>query len=57
LRGLDLPQEAFAGLIRLFELARYSLYPLDDAARAAARAYLEQLTTHVEGKAGHAARC
>jgi hypothetical protein len=57
LRGLDLPQDAFAGLIRLFELARYSLHPLDDAARAAASAYLERLTTHVEGKAGHAARC
>jgi hypothetical protein len=55
LRGLDLPQDAFAGLIRLFELARYSLHPLDDAARAAARAHLERLTTHVEGKAVHAA--
>jgi hypothetical protein len=57
LRGLDLPQDAFAGLIRLFELARYSLHPLDDAARATASAHLERLTTHVEGKAGHAARC
>jgi hypothetical protein len=56
LRGLDLPQDAFAGLIRLFELARYSLHPLDDAARAAASAHLERLTTHVEGKAVHAAR-
>jgi Domain of unknown function (DUF4129) len=56
LRGLDLPQDAFAGLIRLFELARYSLHPLDDAERIAARAHLERLTTHVEGIAGHAAR-
>jgi Domain of unknown function (DUF4129) len=57
LRGLDLPQDAFAGLIRLFELARYSLHPLDDAARAEARAHLEQLTAHVEGKAIYAADC
>jgi hypothetical protein len=56
LRGLDLPHDAFAGLIRLFELARYSLHPLDDAARTAASAHLERLTTHVEGIAGHAAR-
>jgi hypothetical protein len=56
LRGLDLPQDAFAGLIRLFELARYSLHPLDDAARTAARAHLERLKTHVEGIAGHASR-
>jgi Domain of unknown function (DUF4129) len=55
LRGLDLPHDAFAGLIRLFELARYSLHPLDDAARAAARTHLEQLTAHVEGRALHAA--
>jgi hypothetical protein len=56
LRGLDLPHDAFAGLIRLFELARYSLHPLDDAARAAARAHLERLTAHVEGETVHAAR-
>jgi hypothetical protein len=56
LRGLDLPQDAFAGLIRLFELARYSLHPLDDAARASATAHLERLTTYVEGQAVHAAR-
>ena len=57
LRGLDLPEDAFAGLIRLFELARYSLHPLDEAARAAARAHLERLTAHAEGKAVHAPRC
>jgi Domain of unknown function (DUF4129) len=57
LRGLNLPQDAFAGLIRLFELARYSLHPLDDADRAAASAHLERLTAHVEGKAVHAPGC
>jgi Domain of unknown function (DUF4129) len=51
LRGLDLPMDAFAGLIRLFELARYSLHPLDDAARVAARGYLERLAAHMEGGA------
>jgi Domain of unknown function (DUF4129) len=56
LRGLDLPLEAFASLIRLFELARYSLHPLDDAARAAATSHLEQLTSHVEGGALRDAR-
>jgi hypothetical protein len=55
LRGLDLPHDAFVGLIRLFELARYSLHPLDDAARAAAIGYLEQLTAHMEGGAVRAA--
>jgi hypothetical protein len=55
LRGLDLPPDAFAGLIRLFELARYSVHPLDDAARAEARAHLERLTAHVEGSADRAA--
>jgi hypothetical protein len=53
LRGLDLPLDAFAGLIRLFELARYSLHPLDDGARAAATSYLERLTAHMEGEAVH----
>lgn len=57
LRDLNLPHDAFAGLIRLFELARYSLHPLDDADRAAASAHLERLTAHVEGKAVHAAGC
>jgi Domain of unknown function (DUF4129) len=55
LRGLDLPLEAFAGLIRLFELARYSLHPLDDTARVAATSYLERLTSHLEGEAVRAA--
>jgi Domain of unknown function (DUF4129) len=56
LRGLDLPLDAFAGLIRLFELARYSVHPLDDAARAAATSHLERLTSHVEGGALRVAR-
>jgi hypothetical protein len=51
LQGLDLPLDAFTGLIRLFELARYSLHPLDDVARAAATNHLERLTAHLEGGA------
>jgi hypothetical protein len=54
LRGLDLPLDAFAGLIRLFELARYSLHPLDDAARATAIAHLERLAAHLQGEAVYA---
>jgi Domain of unknown function (DUF4129) len=56
LRGLDLPLDAFAALIRLFELARYSLHPLDDTARAAAINHLEQLTAHLEGGTAHVVR-
>ena len=47
LQDLDLPTDAFAGLVALFELARYSLHPLDDTARRTAMAYLEQLQTHL----------
>lgn len=47
LHDLDLPTDAFAGLVGLFELARYSLHPLDDRARASAMAYLEQLNAHL----------
>jgi hypothetical protein len=54
LRGLDLPAEALAGLVALFELARYSLHPLDDTARATAIAHLEQLNTHLERNQTHA---
>jgi hypothetical protein len=53
LRGLDLPLDACAGLIRLFELARYSIHPLDDAARTAAIAHLERLTAHLQGEVAH----
>lgn len=52
-RGLDLPLDAFTGLIRLFELARYSLHPLDDEARTRAIAHLERLTAHLQGEAVH----
>jgi hypothetical protein len=34
--------------VALFELARYSLHPLDDTARLAAMAYLEQLQAHLQ---------
>jgi hypothetical protein len=56
LRGLDLPPDALAGLIRLFELARYSLHVLDDGARTAAIAHLERLKAHLEGEELHAQR-
>jgi hypothetical protein len=51
LRGLDLPMDAFTGLIGLFELARYSLHPLDEAARTTAITHLERLTTHLHAEA------
>jgi len=54
LHDLDLPTDAFAGLVGLFELARYSLHPLDDRARARAIAYLEQLKAHLEQDHPHA---
>jgi uncharacterized protein DUF4129 len=49
LRGLELPLDAFAELIRLFELARYSVHPLDDEARTTAITHLERLTAHLQG--------
>ena len=55
LHDLDLPTDAFAGLVRLFELARYSLHPLDDTARRSAMVYLEQLQTHLQQDDTHAA--
>ena len=55
LQGLDLPRDAFAGLVGLFELARYSLHPLDDTARRTAIGYLEQLRTHLQQDDMHAA--
>jgi hypothetical protein len=55
LQDLDLPTDAFAGLVGLFELARYSLHPLDDTARRTAMAYLEQLQTHLQQDDMHAA--
>jgi hypothetical protein len=56
LKGLDLPLDAFAGLIQLFELARYSLHALDATARNAAIAHLERLTAHLQGDADHGTR-
>jgi Domain of unknown function (DUF4129) len=53
LRGLDLPLDACAGLIQLFELARYSVHPLDDSARTTAIAHLERLTAHLQGEVVH----
>jgi hypothetical protein len=55
LQGLDLPADAFAGLVGLFELARYSLHPLDDTTRRIAVAYLEQLQAHLQQDDTHAA--
>jgi hypothetical protein len=57
LRGLALPSQAFAGLIQLFELARYSVHPLDDTARTMAIAHLETLRAHLTGGAVHVAPC
>jgi hypothetical protein len=54
LQGLDLPLDAFAGLIQLFELARYSLHPLDATARTAAMGHLERLTAHLQRDSLHA---
>lgn len=56
LRGLDLPTDAFAGLVELFEQARYSLHPLDDTARETAIAHLETLKSHLEWGAALATR-
>jgi hypothetical protein len=53
LRGLDLPLDACAGLIQLFELARYSVHPLDDSARTTAIVHLERLTAHLQGEVVH----
>lgn len=52
---VELPTEAFAGLVELFELARYSVHPLDDSARSAAVTYLKALQTHLEWNPGHGA--
>jgi hypothetical protein len=41
--------------VELFELARYSLHPLDDIARRTAMAYLEQLQAHLQQDDTHAA--
>ena len=56
LRGVDMPQDAFAGLVALFEQARYSLHPLDEADKQAASAYLETIKTHLEWEGAVATR-
>jgi hypothetical protein len=56
LQGLDLPLEALAGLVQLFEQARYSLHPLDDTARAQATTYLTTIYTHLGAEAALAIR-
>lgn len=43
LQTLSLPLEAFAELVHLFELARYSLHPLDNTTRSTALTCLERL--------------
>jgi hypothetical protein len=55
LSQLDLPMDAFAGLVALFELARYSVHPLDDSARDAAITYLKTLQMHLEWSPGRGA--
>ena len=50
LQGIDLPMDAFADLVALFEQARYSLHPLDDAARENAATHLNTLKTHLKGE-------
>lgn len=56
LQGLDLPLAALAGLIQLFEQARYSLHPMDDTAREQATAYLTMIQTHLAAEAAFATR-
>ncbi len=48
LRGLDIPADAFAGLVELFERARYSLHPLDHTDRETATAHLKTIKAHLE---------
>jgi hypothetical protein len=50
LQDVDLPIDALAELVRLFELARYSLHPLDETARQAAMTHLETIKSHLEGE-------
>jgi hypothetical protein len=60
LHGLDVTSEplaeALANLVQLFELARYSLHPLDDEAKQAAATYLETIKSHLEWEAALATR-
>ncbi len=56
LRGLDVPEDAFAGLVGLFEHARYSLHPLDDKDKAEATTHLETIKAHLEWESTIATR-
>jgi hypothetical protein len=55
LHGLDVTSDtltdALANLVQLFELARYSLHPLDDGAKQAAATYLQTIKCHLEWEA------
>ena len=51
LQDVDLPIDALAELVRLFELARYSLHPLDETARQTAMTHLETIKSHLEREA------
>ncbi|MDH3602961.1 MAG: DUF4129 domain-containing protein, partial [Candidatus Tectomicrobia bacterium] len=60
LHGLDVTSDtladALANLVQLFELARYSLHPLNDEAKQSAAAYLETIKSHLEWEAALASR-
>lgn len=49
LQELELPLDILTALVELFELARYSLHPLEDADRLRAIGYLENLQHHLQG--------
>lgn len=48
MQGVDVPLNAFAGLVSLFEQARYSLHPLDNTAREQAIHHLQTIKSHLE---------
>jgi hypothetical protein len=56
LQGLDVPEDAFAGLVVLFEQARYSLHPLGEADKQTAIAHLETIQAHLEWESAIATR-
>lgn len=51
MQGVDVPLDAFAGLVGLFERARYSLHPLDNTAREQAIRHLQTIKSHLEWEA------
>ncbi|MGQ4808006.1 hypothetical protein NKDENANG_01373 [Candidatus Entotheonellaceae bacterium PAL068K] len=56
LQHIDVPMDAFGGLVALFEQARYSLQPLDKTAKETAVTHLEAIKTHLEWGAALATR-